>query len=59
MIQIKVVATQGFQHAYRHLPFRMQRIVDSKIEQLANNAAHPSLQAHRLRQAEAENVWSC
>src|SRR5947209_7738107 len=59
MIQTQVIATPGFLKAYQRLSLQMQRIVDSKIEQLVSNPAHPSLQAHRLRMAKADKVWSC
>ena len=56
---MRVVVTSGFQQAYRQLSPRMRKIIDSKIQQLRMNPAHPSLQAHRLRKARSENVWIC
>ncbi len=59
MMQARVIETPSFQQAYRQLSPRIQKIVDNKIEQLLKNQAHPSLQAHRLRQARAKGVWIC
>lgn len=59
MIQARIITTHDFRESYRRLSPRIQRIVDKKIRQLANNHAHPSLQAHRLHQAKAKNVWIC
>ncbi|GAC1457594.1 MAG: hypothetical protein PVS3B3_31680 [Ktedonobacteraceae bacterium] len=58
-MQAFIVATKDFQHAYKQLGPRMQKIVDKKIRCLATNYTYPSLQAHRLKQARAENVWIC
>lgn len=59
MIHMNVIATRSFRDAYKRLPERVQKMVDSTIDLLASNPYHPSLQAHRLRQAKADNIWSC
>ena len=58
-MQAKVVATRWFRRTWKQLNPQTQKIVESKICQLAANPAHPSLQVHRLRQAKAENMWTC
>jgi mRNA-degrading endonuclease RelE of RelBE toxin-antitoxin system len=59
MTQAQVIATRAFLEAYQQLPLRVQSIIDSKIEQLARNPSHRSLQAHKLHRVKGENVWSC
>ncbi len=56
---MRIIATQNFRRAWRGLTPQMQRIVASKISQLAENPAHPSLQKHRLRQAKGADIWIC
>jgi mRNA-degrading endonuclease RelE of RelBE toxin-antitoxin system len=59
MIPANVIRTPAFLETYQKLPRRLRRIVDNKIEQLANNPSHRSLKAHRMRRARGEDVWSC
>jgi mRNA-degrading endonuclease RelE of RelBE toxin-antitoxin system len=59
MIQTEVIAMPSFLDAYKRLTPQVQKIVDNKIDQLASNPYHPSLQAHRLHQAKADNIWIC
>jgi mRNA-degrading endonuclease YafQ of YafQ-DinJ toxin-antitoxin module len=59
MISMKVIATRSFRDAYKRLPAHVRKMVDNTIDLLASNPYHPSLQAHRLHQAKAEDVWSC
>src|SRR5438876_11669081 len=59
MTRIPVFTTPMFLESYGRLPERIRSIVDSKIERLARNPAHRSLQAHKLRQAKGKNIWSC
>lgn len=56
---METVTTESFQKSYRRLPPHMKKIVDTKIRRLLDNHTHPSLQAHRLRRANADNVWIC
>lgn len=58
-MQSQIITMQSFQKAYKQLAPRTRKIVDNKIQHLAQNPAHPSLQAHRLRQAKAESIWEC
>ena len=60
MVAIRqIVATPEYVKNYQRLSKEMQKIVDTKIKQLVSNAAHPSLQTHRLKRAKAEDVWGC
>lgn len=52
-----VIATQSFHTAFEKLPLSAQQTVIRKIDQLSMNPSHPSLQTHRLSQA--ENVYYC
>jgi mRNA interferase RelE/StbE len=58
-VSVQVIHTQDFLKAYQQLSLKMRGIVDRKIELLAINPAHPGLQAHRLKRANADDVWSC
>ena len=55
----RIIRTEDFRRAWAELTPQMQRIVDNKIRLLAVDPAHPSLNAHRIRQARAANVWVC
>jgi len=44
----RIRATEEFLRRYRILPKRIQKKVDKQLRFLATNAAHPSLQIHRL-----------
>ncbi|HLH61296.1 MAG TPA: hypothetical protein VKV20_06380 [Ktedonobacteraceae bacterium] len=59
MARMPIRYMPAFLESYRQLPERIRRIVDSKIEQLAANPGHRSLQAHKLRQVKGETIWSC
>ncbi|MEO8972836.1 MAG: hypothetical protein ABI406_14705 [Ktedonobacteraceae bacterium] len=59
MMRMHIVFTHEFRRAYKHLPRKMQKIVDDKIVQLSSNPAHPSLQVHKHRQGKAEHLWIC
>ena len=52
-----IVFTKRFRQAWKQLPFHTRKIVQNKIRQLAENPMYPSLQSHRLRQANTENMW--
>lgn len=55
----RIIKTSTFRAAYVRLPLRVQKIVEGKIRLLAENPAHPSLQAHRLHQMKTQKVWIC
>ena len=55
----QIIATPDYIKSYQRLSKQTQKIVDTKIKRLVSNAAHPSLQTHRLKRAKAENVWGC
>lgn len=59
MTQFQVIATPSFLEKYQQMSPRMQRLINRKIDRLAKNPSHRSLQAHRVRRAKGENVWSC
>lgn len=50
--------TQDFDNAFRSLPEQKQEIVRRKVEYLARNPYHPSLKAHRVKQADGQ-IWEC
>ena len=50
--------TQDFDTAFRPLPAQKQEIIKRKVEYLAQNPYHPSLNAHRVKQADGQ-IWEC
>lgn len=50
--------TQDFDTAFHSLPAQKQEIVRRKVEYLVQNPYHPSLKAHRVRQADGQ-IWEC
>ncbi len=50
--------TQDFETAFRSLPVQKQSIIKRKVEYLAENPYHPSLNAHRVKQADGQ-IWEC
>lgn len=50
--------TQDFEMAFRSLSAQKQEIVRRKVEYLAKDAHHPSLKAHRVKQADGQ-IWEC
>src|SRR5258708_38762670 len=57
-MSVQVKTTDCFRQAWKQLTPQMQRIVKNKIDLLEENSGHPSLNAHRLRQAQAD-IWVC
>src|SRR5215469_2669126 len=51
------LVTKDFKQAFDDLQLQKQRIVQEKIDLLANNLRHPSLHTHRLHRP--PNVWEC
>lgn len=58
-MQRRIIRTQAFRTAYSQLSADMRKIVEGKIQLLAANPAHPSLQVHRLQYIKAKKVWIC
>ncbi|HEX7733703.1 MAG TPA: 3'-5' exonuclease [Ktedonobacteraceae bacterium] len=50
--------TQDFDTAFRSLPAQKQAIIKRKVEYLAQNPQHPSLNVHRVKQADGQ-IWEC
>ncbi len=57
MIVVETQVTKDFKQAFDSLQPQKQRIVQEKINLLANNLRHPSLHTHRLHRP--SNVWEC
>jgi len=54
---VEAQVTKDFKQAFDSLPAQKRRIVQEKIDLLANNLRHPSLNTHRLHRP--SNVWEC
>jgi superfamily I DNA/RNA helicase/mRNA-degrading endonuclease YafQ of YafQ-DinJ toxin-antitoxin module len=54
---VEAQVTKDFKHAFDNLHLQKQRIVEEKIDLLANNPRHPSLQTQKLYRP--PNVWEC
>ena len=50
--------TQDFDVAFHSLPAQKQEIIKRKVQYLARNPYHPSLNAHRVKQADGQ-IWEC
>src|SRR5579883_1761937 len=50
--------TQDFDTAFRSLLKKKQEIIKRKVFYLAGNPFHPSLNAHRVKQADGQ-IWEC
>jgi len=57
-MSVKVREAVNFRQAWKYLTPQLRRIVRNKIDLLAENPGHPSLNAHRLRQVR-EDIWVC
>src|SRR5258707_5531156 len=50
--------TQDFDTTFRQLPVQKQEIIKRKVKYLIQNPQHPSLNAHRVKQADGQ-IWEC
>lgn len=56
---MNIVVSDDFLSDLDSLSIDMRRRVMNKIRLLAENPAHPSLNAHRLERVPADNIWEC
>lgn len=55
---VEAQITKYFKQAFDNLQSQKQRIVKEKIDLLANNPRHPSLNVHRVRRSKS-SIWEC
>jgi len=56
---VNIVVSDDFLSDFDNLQLDMRRRVTNKIRLLADNPAHPSLNAHRLERVPVDNIWEC